>query len=268
MISLSIIIPAYNEEQRIVPTLESLRHDVLDAFPTSVVEVIVVCDGCTDATVETVWRWGRRYQWLRIIPYHINRGKGYALRKGFSASSGRFVMFMDADGATPCRELLRLLPLLQTRRTDVVIASRRKKGALLKPPQPFSRRMLGRLFSYIVRIVLNLPYNDTQCGFKLFEGMCGRHLFKLATSDGFAIDVEILLLAELLHYRVREEGVEWHAIAGSTVNPLLDGFSMLRKVKQLRHSFRRLYINPDIQLPVTPLQAAPRHLTPFKSQNQ
>lgn len=237
--TVSIILPAYNESRRIIPTLSALQRDIITPMAAVSVEVIVVCDGCRDATEEIVRHWAGSRSWLRIVSYQPNRGKGFALRSGVAASSGRIVAFMDADGATPCRELARLLPLISSHHADCVIGSRRKKGARVHPPQPLFRRSLGFVFARFARLMLKLPFNDPLCGCKLFDGAIARALFARATCDGFSIDLEILLLARTANLHVCEEPIEWHNIPGSTVHPLRDGIAMVFRVFQLRAFARR-----------------------------
>jgi dolichyl-phosphate beta-glucosyltransferase len=236
--NISVVIPAFNESERILPALTALKSEVVDVLPEGTVEAIVVCDGCTDNTSAVVHQWGNAYSWLSVLSYQPNHGKGYAIRKGVAESQGRTVLFMDADGATPPREILRLLPLIRDDQVPVVIGSRRMPGAILHPPPPFYRRLLSRLFTTIVHAWLTLPYRDTQCGFKLFDGDCGRRLFSLAHSDGYAIDVELLLLAEKLGFPVREEAIEWHSIPGSKVHPITHGFTMLRTIARIKKEIK------------------------------
>lgn len=234
MKGLSIVIPAYNESDRIIPALGALKSSVVDALPENSVEVIVVCDGCTDTTSSVVRRWGEPYAWLSTLSYQPNHGKGYAIRKGIAVSRGNVVVFMDADGATPPGEILRLMPLVRDNKAYIVIGSRRVPGAVLQPPPSLYRRFLGRCFTVIIHAWLGLPYRDTQCGFKIFDGDRARRLFSLAHSDGYAIDVEILLLAQKTGIPVREEAIEWHCIPGSKVKPVVDGWSMLRTIARVK----------------------------------
>jgi len=233
-IDISVVIPAYNEEARILATLNALRDVVLSARNAlGEVEVIVVCDGCTDRTEDVV----RGFGWddvVRVVSYPGNRGKGHAVRLGIHASRGRYVLFMDADGSTPVREMTRLLEPLQHGDADIVIGSRRATGANLPVRQPPVRRFLGACFATVVRWLVGLPVLDTQCGFKLFRGDVARDLFARMTCDGFAFDLELLALARARNLRVREMGVEWHDVAGSTVRPWRDGLRMLRAALDLR----------------------------------
>lgn len=242
----SIVIPAYNERRRIGATLESIASYISNGDArNNDYEVIVVCDGCHDRTEQTVKAFAGRIP-LRIIAYVCNRGKGYAVRRGVAASSGKLVAFMDADGATPIRELDRLAEPILGGRADLVIGSRRTRDSVLAVAQPPARRLLGRVFAWHTQAVLGLRVGDTQCGFKVFDGDIARGLFKRLSCDGFAFDLELLAEAREHGLRVLEQGVEWHDVTGSTVHPLRDGIRMLQAAWKIRghlHAERRARAN-------------------------
>lgn len=234
----SIIIPAYNEAGRIAETLESvadfLRTDRAEGTDW---EVIVVCDGCTDATAQVAGTFADSLP-LQVTGYSNNRGKGYAVRQGVAVSTGDIVTFMDADGSTPVRELGRLSVPIRNRQADIVIGSRRAEGATVTAGQSIFRQFLGRAFAHHSRIVLGLDVRDTQCGFKVFRGTMARALFAGLRCDGFAFDLELLAEARERRLRVLERGVEWRETPGSTVRPLRDGIRMLRAAWQIRASLQ------------------------------
>jgi dolichyl-phosphate beta-glucosyltransferase len=230
----SIIIPAYNEAQRLGATLETIvAYAKRDARDASALEVIVVCDGCSDATTHVAGAFEGRLP-LRVLSYPVNRGKGYAVRQGMAASTGQVVAFMDADGSTPVSELTRLSAPILREEADIVIGSRRVKGAAVAVNQSLSRQLLGRAFALHAQVVLGLRVQDTQCGFKVFRGPVARDLFASLRCDGFAFDLEVLAAARERRLRVQERGVEWHERSGSTVQPLRDGLRMLRAAWQIR----------------------------------
>ena len=236
--NVSIVIPAYNEALRIGATLETVAaHAAAGSFYASSYEVFVVCDGCRDATEQVARRFADRLP-LRVVSYPVNRGKGYAVRQGVALSTGRVVAFMDADGATPVRELEGLAQPILRNQAPIVIGSRRAKGARLTVPQPLHRRVLGRAFALHTRLVLKMPVQDTQCGFKAFRGDVARDLFAALQCDGFAFDLELLAQAQARGLRVLELGVEWQERPGSTVHPLRDGLRMLRAAWQIRNRMR------------------------------
>jgi len=238
-LELSIVIPAYNESGRILPTLEQAREYLATAGEWGGrVEVLVVCDGCTDDTEQVVRAWGKLPN-LRVIAYRKNQGKGYAVRTGVLASQGRVVVFTDADGATPFREISLLAAPLLAEDCEVVIGSRRVPGARVTGTQPWRRRVLGRFFGWATRNVLGVRFADTQCGFKLFRGEIARSLFESVRCPGFGFDLEVLVLAQERGLHIVEAGVEWHDQAESKVSPLRDGMRMLRTLWSLRRQSRR-----------------------------
>jgi len=230
----SIVIPAFNEARRLGTTLDTVMDYARKGSKNAwVSEVIVVCDGCSDAT-ERVARGYTDRMPLRVVSYADNRGKGHAVRQGIAASKGDVVAFMDADGATPVSELGRLSDPIIHGQADIVIGSRRVKDARVKVDQPVVRQLLGRAFALHAQVVLGLNIQDTQCGFKVFKGPLARALFKDMQCDGFAFDLEILAFARERHLRVLERGVEWNERSGSTVHPLRDGVRMLRAAWKIR----------------------------------
>lgn len=226
---LSIIIPAYNEGDRIRPHLLEIQSFLTSdfKFPNIEVEVIVVADGCSDNTVAVVEDVARQFDCLSVVSYQENRGKGYALKQGFLASKGDYVLFTDADGSTPINEINRLLPIILENQAEIVAGSRRCQGAIISEEQPFYRVFVGDLFSLTTQLLIGIRIRDTQCGFKLFKGNIGRELFALSKRDGFVIDVEILFLAKQRNYRIKEFGISWHNEAGSKVNVIKDGSRMV-----------------------------------------
>jgi len=250
----SIIIPAWNEEARIVSTLREVSAWIRDAgLSTSQCEVIVVCDGCSDGTEAVALHRAEEMACLKVISYPQNRGKGYAVRTGVMASEGRLVLFMDADGSTPVGELNKLACHLEKECADIVMGSRRVAGSCVFPRQPLQRRLLGYVFSGFTGAVLRVPYLDTQCGFKLMRGTVARRLFEEMECDGFAFDLELLVRALGHGFRVREYGVTWHDVSESKVSPLRDGLRMVLAVLRLRFRFRELtaWVRPEQLVPTT-----------------
>ncbi len=225
---LSVVIPAFNEEKRLPSTL-AFFEEVADQIS---LEIIIVCDGCTDNTGSIIEEWSGRLP-IRVISYPDNKGKGYAVRKGMLAAGGDIVAFIDADGSTPPIELIRLVRLLEKEKADVIIGSRRVPGAVIKR-QNIRRYTLGRLFSFFTKAALSLPYLDTQCGCKLFKRKVARLLFRLSKYDGFEFDLDIVYLAYIRGLRIREIGITWNDIAGSKVRVIADGLKMIQTVLMIK----------------------------------
>lgn len=235
---LSVIIPAFNEEARLPETLR-LMEPLTKQFP---IEIILVCDGCTDTTRDIAIQWIDRLP-LYIIAYPENRGKGYAIQQGVLCSRGQIIAFMDADGSTLPSELIRLAAPILLGDAGIVIGSRRADGAILKK-QPLFRRILGTLFSVAVRSFLSLPYRDTQCGFKLFRCEYALELFRDMQFTGFEFDLDILYRAHRKKIPIIETGVVWEDRKGSKVNPLRDGFRMLRSIILIKQQ-KRMEVSSD-----------------------
>lgn len=227
---LTIVIPAYNEEARLRPTLETTLQHVGAADLHA--EIIVVDDGSEDGTSRIVEDLATRHPELELVRLPRNRGKGCAVRTGVLAARGRRVLFMDADGSTPMAELRKLQDALDGG-ADIAIGSRAMGGESVVVAR-LHRRLIGRCFHTLVRGLGVRGIHDTQCGFKLFRGSVARQLFALSRIDGFSFDVEVLLLAQIAGYEIREVPVDWEHRPGSQIRLLHDSASMLWDLIRLR----------------------------------
>ncbi len=230
--ALSIVIPAYNEEARLGPTLDRITR-WLAARPGTW-EIVVADDGSRDRTRAIASAAGPG---VRVVGYEENRGKGAAVRTGMLAATGDRVLMCDADLATPIEELDKLSAELD-RGADVAIASRAIDRSLIETRQHPLRELMGRTFNGIVRLLVLGGIKDTQCGFKLFTREAAHDLFGRATVDGFAFDVEILWLARG-SYRIAEVPVVWRHVEESKVSPGTDAMRMFADVVRLRLRHRR-----------------------------
>jgi dolichyl-phosphate beta-glucosyltransferase len=231
---ISVVIPAYNEEERLGSTLER-TVDYLSRRGSSY-EVLVVDDGSRDRTVEVAEGFAERG--VRVIRHERNRGKGAAVRTGLLASRGGEVLLSDADASTPIEEIEKLERRLP--QAPVVLGSRAVAGADIRVHQPFYRELMGKTFNRIIWLLGVRGVGDTQCGFKLLAGDAARELGSRLTIDGFAYDVELVWLARRLGYPVAEVGVIWINSPDSRVDPIRSSLSMFRDVirMRLRHSGR------------------------------
>ncbi|MFH0732490.1 MAG: dolichyl-phosphate beta-glucosyltransferase [Candidatus Omnitrophota bacterium] len=231
---LSIVIPAYNEEKRIKATLSNI-YDFLRAKGFDY-EVIVVDDGSADKTVveaqgSSLFTEGN----LCVIKNWINVGKGFSVKRGILATKGEYVLFTDADLSTPIEELDKLLGVM-SEGYDIVIGSRSAIDSDVRIHQPWYRERMGKVFNAFVKLFLLEEFNDTQCGFKLFKGDAARRLALLLKIDSFCFDVELLYLAKLKGYKVKEAGVVWNNSPQSKVRAVASSVSMfidLIKIKKL-----------------------------------
>ena len=227
----TIVIPAYNERARIVPTLESVvacvRHHGWDA------EVIVVNDGSTDDTAELVRRFALTAPEVRLLENPANRGKGFSVRSGILHAQGEIAMFTDADLSSPMEEAERLFQAI-AEGADIAIGSRWLETSRQTHRQPLYRQIFGRCFNLLTRMVMRLPYADTQCGFKAFTREAAQTVFQLMTIERWGFDPEILFIARKRHYRVKEVPVSWGHDARTRISYLRDGLQMLEELAIVR----------------------------------
>jgi dolichyl-phosphate beta-glucosyltransferase len=238
---ISIVVPAYNEEHRIAESLKSLA-EFLEAKDYTY-EVIIADDGSSDRTAEICSGFAKTRPWMRVLSSPGNRGKGHAVRMGMLEARGEYVLFCDADLATPMEELDGFWKHANTG-ADVVIASRPLKESHLVKHQPLHREIAGRLFNAAVRIMAVRGIHDTQCGFKLFTRDAARTIFSLCALDGFSFDIEVLHIAQKLGLTIDEVGVHWYHRDGSKVSFLRDGTRMLIDLTKIRVRHRKLRKRP------------------------
>lgn len=205
---LSVVIPAYNEEVRIVKTLEKIKNYLKD-FDC---EIIVVDDGSTDGTSK-----------FAQISYTQNMGKGYAIQKGVESAIGDLILFIDADNATPIEELSKLLKV----DADIVIGSRYLPASNIEKKQSFLRVSIGRLGNFIIRLLVVKNIKDTQCGFKLFKKNIAKELFAELRTYRFGFDIEILARAQKKGLKIVEVPVTWLHNDNSRVRPIRDALKTL-----------------------------------------
>ncbi|MDX2030103.1 MAG: glycosyltransferase family 2 protein [Blastocatellia bacterium] len=230
---LSIVIPAYNEENRIGTTLKG-TFDYLDTQAYDA-EVIVVDDGSKDRTTQRVLEFQERAQGrLRLVENPGNRGKGYAVRNGMLAAAGEIILFYDADLATPTSEIAKVIEPIAEDRYDVVFGSRALKYELIGTHQSFLRELRGRGGNLFLRAMLGLSFKDTQCGFKAFRKAAARAIFPLQRVEGFGFDPEILFIAQKQGWRLLEMPVRWNHVEGSSVTLFGTTIKVLMEVSAIR----------------------------------
>jgi dolichyl-phosphate beta-glucosyltransferase len=228
---LSVVVPAYNEEERLPRTLARL-HEYYEAQDYSY-EVLVVNDGSRDGTGKVVNDFAKSHPRFRLIEYGANRGKGFAVRTGIFESEGDLILFCDADLATPQEETEKLLAKMKEG-ADVAIGSRPLRESKLEVHQPLYRELLGRAFNKIVQALAVSGIQDTQCGFKMFTNGAAQAIFRRCKLDGFSFDFESLIVARELGYRIEEVPIRWSHQEGSKVVLMRDGPRMLRDLVKLR----------------------------------
>lgn len=228
---LSVVIPAFNEAARLGPTVVRVMAWCAEHRPDY--QLIVVDDGSSDATAEVARAAAGGDERVTVIELLRNRGKGAAVRTGMLAATGRALLFSDADLSTPIEDVDVLQAALDGG-ADIAIGSRALADSDVRTRQHPLREMMGRTFNLMVRAALMGGLKDTQCGFKLFTREAGHALFERATIDGFAFDVEVLMLARELGYEIAEVPVTWRHVEESKVSPGTDAARMFFDLMRLR----------------------------------
>jgi dolichyl-phosphate beta-glucosyltransferase len=228
---LSIVIPAYNEEARIEPTVREMVGYCRRAGRSF--EIILVDDGSRDGTSTVGRRLVGEFPELRLIRLAANHGKGYAVRTGVVNAIGGLVLFADADGATPISELERLEGALDAG-ADIAVGSRALRAAGVRVHAKLYRHLIGRTFHLLVEWLADGGVKDTQCGFKLFRSRAAQDLFSRMLMNGFSFDVEVLVMARQRGYRIVEVPVNWTHQPGSKVRLTLDSVRMAADLVRIR----------------------------------
>src|SRR6476660_9600356 len=227
---LSIVIPSYNEELRLPATLKQIAAYIRSSKRS--VEVIVVDDGSKDKTIAVGESFRSEFPNLRVISNGQNHGKGYSVRHGMQESTGRIVLFTDADLSAPIEEVEKLLPAMKDH--DVAIGSRAVDRSLITVHESPFREFAGIIFNKIVRIILWLPFVDTQCGFKAFRREKCRIIFEQQRIERFGFDPELLYLARHHGLKSAEIPVRWAHSPATKVNMLRDSVQMFLDVFTIR----------------------------------
>ncbi|MBI5707609.1 MAG: glycosyltransferase family 2 protein [Armatimonadetes bacterium] len=228
---LAVLVPAYNEQARIVPTLKRLREYLSAQSYTW--SVTVVSDGSKDETPNLVAAFCEENPGFSLIASNPNRGKGYVVRRGMLEVEAELLLFSDADLAAPIEEIEKLFPSIE-QGADVAIGSRPLKESNLEIRQPLYRELLGRAFNMAVQLLAIRGIKDTQCGFKLFKRDVARDVFSRCKLEGFSFDFEALLIARDLGYKIAEVPIRWRHQEGSKVVLMRDGPRMIRDLIKLR----------------------------------
>jgi glycosyltransferase involved in cell wall biosynthesis len=231
---LSVIIPAYNEENRLPRTLEQVFNFLKNQPYQS--EVLVVENGSTDGTLAAARTFAEQNPSLRVFQEPYN-GKGLAARRGVNEARGEYLFLCDADLSMPVEEVVKFLPPALTD-FDIAIASREAPGAV-RHNEPAYRHFTGRVFNTLIRWLVLPKIQDTQCGFKCFRAQAARQLFESQTLMGWSFDVEILFLAHRRGLRVKEIPIHWYYNGESKVSILRDSLRMFLDLLLIRRNARR-----------------------------
>lgn len=237
--AISIVIPAFEEEDRLGETLQQIFAFV-EAEKLSA-ELIIVDDGSGDKTAEIGEKVCAKFPEIqsKVIRYEENRGKGFAVKTGLLATQADIAIFSDADLSTPIEELHKLIKPIQDGEFDVTFGSRALDRSLIGTHQPWRREQGGRVMNLIIKTMSGLKFLDTQCGFKAFNMKKFRPLLDLMTIDRFGFDVEFLFIADYHKLRLKEIPVRWNNVEGSKVNVLRDTRRMISELTQIRRNTKQ-----------------------------
>lgn len=228
--TLSLVIPAYNEAQRLPDYLPDVAGYLNDRFEDY--EVILIDDGSQDRTVDVAGSYADLFKSMVILQNSGNMGKGFSVRTGVQAAKFDYVLMSDADFSTPVEDFERLEPMAGPDR--LVIGSRAIKGSNITRHQPFYREYMGRIFNLIVQSLVVSGIKDTQCGFKLIGPLVKKRVIPRMKVDGFAFDVEMVLLSKQEGIDIREVGVRWRNDERTSVSPIMDSLKMLAELVRIR----------------------------------
>ena len=236
---LSIIVPAFDEEERVGSSIEKILRYLADSRTDA--ELIVVDDGSRDQTSQTARSALDSAPGTagRVIRYEENRGKGFAVKTGLQAATAAIALFTDADLSTPIAEAAKLVDPIRAGEFDVTFGSRALDRSLIGTHQPWRREQGGKVFNLLVRTMTGMPFWDTQCGFKAFNMNKFRPLLELMRIDRFGFDVEFLYVAQLHGLRLEEIAVRWDHDERTKVDVFRDSRRMFNEVRQIRRNAKQ-----------------------------
>jgi dolichyl-phosphate beta-glucosyltransferase len=224
--TLSIVIPAYNEERRLPGTLTAIQQ-YLQNSPWPGAEIVVVDDGSRDGTAQIARKLSEANPSIRVLENSGNRGKGYSVRRGMLEARREWILFSDADLSTPIEELEKLRQAVLAKDAAIAIGSRALDRSLIEVHQSVLRENAGRVFNLVMRVLTGLPFWDTQCGFKLFRRDAAQQVFRRQTIERFGFDAEVLYVAKKLGYKTVEVPVRWAHAEGTKVSMFRDSLDMM-----------------------------------------
>ncbi len=235
---LSLVIPAYNEERRLPASLVDVKT-FFTKMPLSL-EVLVIVETSSDKTLEKAREVVKHDPRFTIVDNRVHKGKGFAVKSGMLKARGEIVFFMDADLSTPLAEIIKFLGhFADNPKTDVIIGSRADAKSQVVKRQTLFRQTLGRGFNKFVQLFGIRGIKDTQCGFKAFRARACREVFSRQTLNGFAFDVEVLLLAQKMGFKIDILPVRWVNSTDSKVRIFIDPLKMLFDLLRIRHLVRK-----------------------------
>jgi dolichyl-phosphate beta-glucosyltransferase len=248
-LDVSIIIPAYNEENRLPLSIQKIKK-FLNKQQLNF-EIIIVVEKSTDQTARVAKREIKKDQRFKLIVNNVHKGKGYAVKQGMLIAKGKYLFFMDADLSTSLNDIKHFLNhFVAHPGIDVIIGSREHPKSNIVLRQNVIRRRMGKVFNYFVQQLVYPGIKDTQCGFKAYRYSVAQQLFSLQTIDGFSFDVENLALAQKLNYKIAVLPVVWKNSAGSRVQIFSGSWQMLKDLYKIRINLKNSFESSMISGPV------------------
>ena len=236
----SVVIPAYDESKKIARDISEAAGFLETHHFTG--QIIVVDDGSKDDTAEVAknTKVPENIQ-LNIIRYEQHKGKGHAIRTGMKETSGEYVMFADSGSCVPYEDTMQGLELLKNDDCDIAHGSRKMRGCHIEKTQSLYRRICSRMFHWFVILDMKIPaeFTDTQCGFKIYKGDVARHLYGEAITDGFTLDVEIIMRAQKEGYRIKEFPIDWTCDRDSRLSPTRSSWYVLSELLRIRRELSK-----------------------------
>jgi|SRR3989344_6652620 len=230
MVNLSIIIPAHNEEERILKTLKDYAA-FFDIKLKNNYEIIVIPNACKDNTVKIVAEFSKKHHKVKYKGLK-EAGKGIALIEGFKIANGSLIGFVDADNSTSAKEFYKLMGVIDS--YDGAIASRWMKESIVDIKQPLPRVIAGRAFNFIVKFLLGIRFHDTQCGAKLFKKEVIKKIYTKLGITKWAFDIDLLYLMKYYNYKIKEVPIKWADTISSKLKILKASFEMFLALIRLR----------------------------------
>lgn len=232
--TLSVIVPVYNEQERFNKPAAALYSYLLKTFPKTIWELIFVNDGSTDRTLQTLKEFTKVHRKTHYVAYKTNRGKGYAISQGVKKAKGTYIFFMDIDLSVKPKELVRALTAFKKNKIDVVIGSRRVEGSVIKVHQPKLRETMGHCYTLLTTTLLGLPLSDLTCGFKGFKKKVAKDVFKKLTATRWSFDAEVLYKAYKKNYSIYELPITWEHVGNSKVAVGFDSIRSFIEVVKIK----------------------------------
>lgn len=232
--TLSVIVPVFNEQERFNKPAKLLYSYLLKTFPKSSWELIFVNDGSKDSTLKFLKEFTKNNRKSLYVTYKTNRGKGYAISQGVKKAKGTYVFFMDIDLSVKPKELPKALSAFKKNKADVIIGSRRVEGSIIRVHQPKLRETLGHCYTLLTTTLLGLPLSDLTCGFKGFKKNVAEDIFRKLTATRWSFDAETLYKAHKKGYAIYELPVTWEHVGDSKVNVGFDAVRSFIEVLKVR----------------------------------